>query len=152
MPTSQISPAGRCSKCAAVIPGNHSYTWCHKCGEPLAADILACLPHVQATAALSEPSAPSQAVQRVSYPALRAIAGFYRIMAYVVLVVGLLFVLVALQGNALAAIGAGLYAAFVFLLLLAGGELLRVVPDIADHAERTNELLREIKADLSKKT
>jgi hypothetical protein len=37
-------------------------------------------------------------------------------------------------------------------VLLAGGEVLAMLPDIADRSKETNSLLREIKELLSKKT
>jgi len=89
---------------------------------------------------------------RASYPALRTHTAFYRIVAYIVLGVGILLVLLVLHTNVTLAIALGLYAAFVFVLLLAGGELLRVIPDIADHIRRSDELLRDIKDAMTPKT
>ena len=60
--------------------------------------------------------------------------------------------LLVLHTNVTLAIALGLYAAFVFVLLLAGGELLRVIPDIADHIRRSDELLRDIKDAMTPKT
>jgi len=74
-------------------------------------------------------------------------------MAYVVLAIGVLLLIGAIQtNNLLVVVGVALYAGSVFLLLLAGAEFLRVVPDIADHTKTTAALLRDIKTSLSNKT
>lgn len=151
MTTSSGTQVGACLKCGAIITDTYPHSWCSACGEPLPAEIAARLPRLQAILSAPKLTAVTAAAPRESYPALRFLANVYRVMAYIVLCIGIVLVFVALQtNNFLVIIGIALYAGFIFLLLLAGSELLRVVPDIADHTKTTNDLLRDIKTSLSK--
>ena len=91
---------------------------------------------------------------RESYPAVRTLSRVYRGLAYIVLCVGLLLVVLAIAqtNNFLVVVAVGLYTGFVFLVLLATGEFLAILPDIADRTQETNSLLQEIRELLSKRT
>jgi predicted amidophosphoribosyltransferase len=76
-----------CPKCGATITEEHSYAWCHKCGEPLPSDILERLPRVQAkrAAAAVMADAPQPPAQAKSYVTLGDIdIPFTRMVAFMV--------------------------------------------------------------------
>ena len=149
-------PVASCLKCGVAIGDAHPYAWCVACGEQLPADVVAKIPQLQAKlaeqAAISagpiHPPAPK------TYPAVRTLAGAYRVLAYLILTFGLIAGTVTgvRENSLLAALPVLFYTAFVFVVLLAGGEVLAMLPDISDRATETNNLLREIKELLSKKT
>ena len=150
------TPVSSCPKCGVAIGDAHPYAWCVTCGEQLPGDVVAKIPQLQAK--LAEQSAisagPIRPPAAKTYPALRTLAGAYRVFAYLILIFGLIACTVAgVRANSLlAALPVFFYTAFVFVVLLAGGEVLAMLPDIADRATETNSLLREIKELLSKKT
>lgn len=150
------TPAASCPKCGVAMAEAHPYGWCIACGDELPADVVANNPQLQAklaeqSAARAAPIPPSS---RKTYPAIRTLAGAYRVFAYLVLCFGVLkCIITGVQADdLLAALPALFYTAFAFVVLLAGGELLALMPDLADRAEQTNTLLREIKELLLKKT
>jgi hypothetical protein len=148
------TPVANCPKCHAAIGDAHPYLWCVECGEQLPPEIRAKVPQLQALhAAQSAPTPSHPAAQRETYPAVRTLARVYRGLAYITLCLGIvLCIIIAVQTNNLVAVLAVLlYSAFVFLVLPAGGELLGIIPDLADRAAQTNSLLRDIKELLSKK-
>ena len=151
------TPVASCPHCGVAIGEAHPYAWCIACGEQLPGDVVAKVPQLQArladqSAASATPVRPPG--DRKSYPAVRILAGAYRALAYLILCLGGLgCIIAAFQSDSLLVAFPGLlYTAFVFLVLLAAGELLGMMPDLVDRGTETNKLLREIKELLSKKT
>ena len=147
-------PAASCPKCGVTIGDAHPYAWCVACGEQLPVDVVSKVPQLQAK--LAEQAAigarPIRPPAAKTYPVVRTLAGVYRALAYLVLVFGAIGCAVtAFQANSLAALSILFYTAVVFIVLLGGGELLAMLPDLADRTTETNSLLREIKERLSKK-
>jgi hypothetical protein len=128
------TPVASCPKCGAAIGDAQRYAWCVACGEQLPGGVVAEIPQLRAK--LAEQAAigtgPIRLPAAKTYPTLRTLAGAYRVFAYLVLTFGLIACTVAgVQANSLlVALPVLFYTAFVFVVLLAGGEVLAMLPDL----------------------
>src|SRR5690349_24977045 len=146
----------RCRKCSVPIGDTHPYAWCVACGEQLPEDVVAKIPNLRERLEHSaiKTASPHPATDRKTYPAVRTLAGAYRALAYLILCFRVLAsIITGVQANdLLTALPLFFYTAFVFVVILAAGEVLAIMPDLADRVAETNSLLREIRELLAKKT
>ncbi len=81
-----------------------------------------------------------------TYPAIRTLAAVYRVIAWLFLIVGVIFCIVVATTTSMAlSFGSALFVALAFLVQLASAELLAILPDIADSTKQSAQLLRELR-------